>query len=118
MDLHGKHHSFVGRRGREVYNVSLRTLQPIVITGGLSRANRLVNSGQIEVNHNLAKFTALITPSNIQWSSDCCHPVSGSLSVTYSGSKTGTSTVTFQGCGSAQVNDNGQSEDIELSYCE
>jgi len=77
-----------------------------------------MNGGSLEVNHNLAGFTAIFTPSNLQWSAGCCHPVAGSLAVTYSGSKTGTATVSFNGCGSATVNQDGQSQAVEFSYCE
>lgn len=118
VNILGKHKSFINRRGNLAYSVSIRTLQPVEISGSLSRNGRVANNGQIEVNHNLAQFTAVMSANNIQWSSSCCHPVSGSMTITYSGSKTGTSTVEFQGCGSAELNRDGQTENIELSYCE
>lgn len=118
VDILGRHKSFVSRRGREAYNVSLRTLQAYTITGSLSRSSRLVNGGQIEVNHNLAGLTALIEPNQVQWSSSCCHPVSGSLTITYSGSRTGSASIEFLGCGAAQIVRAGQIQNIGLSYCE
>ncbi|OQW52823.1 MAG: hypothetical protein A4S09_08240 [Proteobacteria bacterium SG_bin7] len=105
-------------KGVELYNVSIRTLSTVHISGTLSRQSRLVNGGQIEVNHNKAKFTALFEPHNLQWQSGCCYPVSGSLSVTYSGSKTGSATVTFNGCGLAQHSDGVQEKPVVLNYCE
>ncbi len=111
-------HSQMQYRSREVFNVSTRTLSAMQITGSLSRSGRTVTGGQLEVNHNLSKFTSVIVPSNLQWTNSCCHPTSGSLSVTYSGSKSGSATVTFQGCGSATVDQGGQQQQIELSYCE
>lgn len=105
-------------KGQSLYDVSLRTLSPIQVSGSLSRSARQMTSGQLEVNHNLAQFTAVFTPQNLQWNNSCCHPVSGTLNVAWSGSKTGTATVTFQGCGQAEVNENGQTRDIEISYCE
>lgn len=105
-------------RGRTIFDVSVRTLNQVSISGSLSRASRVVNGGQIEVNHNVAGFTSVITPSNLQWNNTCCYPVSGSLSVSYSGSKTGSATVTFSGCGSASVNQSGQVSSINMSYCE
>jgi hypothetical protein len=118
LDILGKHKR-MERNGRNLFNVSIRTLQPLEVTGGLARASRRVSNGQLEINHNLAKFTSVITASNIQWGDCSCFPVSGSLNVTYSGSKSGSATVTFTNeCGVASVEENGQTSKIELSYCE
>ena len=117
LDVLGKHKT-LNFKNKTLYSVSARTISPLVITGSLSRASRVINAGQLEVNHNLAKFTAVFSPQNLQWANSCCHPIGGSLNVVWSGSKTGTASVTFQGCGQAQVNENGQTKDIELSYCE
>lgn len=118
LDILGKHHSFVGPRGVEIYNVSVRTLSAIGITGGLSRASRVMDGGQLEVNHNRAGFTALIVPSNLRWTANCCHPTSGSLAITYSGSKTGSATVTYGSCGTASITSGSETENLTLSYCE
>lgn len=117
IDVLGKHKSFT-RRGRNLYNVSVRTLQPIKVTGGLARSNRVLNDGQLEVNHNLAGFTAVYTFSNVSYSASCCHPTGGQIQTTYSGSVTGSSTLSFGSCGSATLDKDGQSENITLSYCE
>ncbi|MCB0384500.1 MAG: hypothetical protein KDD43_03835 [Bdellovibrionales bacterium] len=104
--------------GVTIMSHSIRTLSNVTITGGLSRSSRVMNGGQVEVNHNLAKFTAVYTPNNLQWSSTCCHPVSGSLSVTFDGTVTGTGSVVFNGCGSATVAKDDKERNISLSYCE
>lgn len=117
LDILGRHSSFT-YKGKSLASVSVRTLSAMQVTGSLSRSSRVVSGGQLEVNHNLSGFTALITPSNLEWSSICCHPVSGSLSVTYSGSKSGSATVSFNGCGAADVTSDGQTKSIEFSYCE
>jgi len=117
IDVLGKHKSF-SRRGFELFNISMRTTSPWQVTGSLSRASRVVNSGVLEINHNLAKFTMTVTPNNLQYSASCCHPVSGSLNVGFSGSKTGNATVSFQSCGVASLLENGQTTALELSYCE
>jgi hypothetical protein len=116
-EILGKHKT-LSINGLEIARVSLRTLAPVSITGSLSRISRLVNGGQIEVNYNRAQATAVIVPSNLQWSNTCCHPTSGSLAATWSGSRTGSSSITFTSCGQATVNENGQQRNIELSYCE
>ncbi|MFN7453622.1 MAG: hypothetical protein ACK5RO_03075 [Pseudobdellovibrionaceae bacterium] len=118
LDVLGRHSRLVGPRGGEIYDLSVRTLSPLGISGGLSRSSRTVNGGSLEVNHNLAGFTAVFTPSNLQWSASCCHPISGSMTVNYSGSKMGSATVSFNGCGSAEVNQDGQTQTVEFSYCE
>ena len=118
MDILGRHTSFVSGRGKELFNVSVRTLSSLKLTGSLSRSGRSVNSGQLEVNHNLAGFTAVLTMANLQWSSACCHPTSGTINIAYSGSKTGSAVLTFGSCGSASIVQNGQSQSVALNYCE
>ncbi len=105
-------------RNREVMNLNISTPQPIDITGTLGRASRVVNSGQLQVVHNLAGFTALYEPVNLTYNNSCCHPIAGTLNVTYSGAIIGTGSVTFNGCGSATIVRNGQSQDVRLNYCE
>lgn len=110
-------HALLSYQNKNLYNVSTRTLSNLSFNQ-FTRSGRVWSAGQLEVNHNLAKFTAVITPNNVQWSAGCCHPTSGSLNITYSGSKSGSATVQFNSCGSAQVTANGQNTNIELSYCE
>lgn len=117
LDVLGKHKSLTFR-DRPVYDISIKTISPLQITGGLARANRTIQSGQLEVNHNRAGQTAVWTYNNVQFSSLCCHPVSGTIDMTWSGAKTGSAQMTFQGCGLAQVTEGGQSTQVEMSYCE
>jgi hypothetical protein len=111
-------HKSLSIGGAELARVSIRTLAPVSVTGSLSRASRLVNGGQIEVNYNRAQATAVVIPQNLQWSNTCCHPTAGTLQLNWSGTKTGSTSVSFSGCGQASVNQNGQVRNIELSYCE
>ncbi len=117
LAVQGRHTTFT-YKGKPLYSTSVRTLAPITVTGGLARANRHMTGGQLEVNHNIAQFTAVFTASNLGWSSNCCHPTSGSLNVTYSGSRNGSATVTFLGCGTATVDQGGQLSTLQMSYCE
>lgn len=117
VEVLGKNKRF-SRAGRELFNISTRTLTPISVTGSLSRSSRVVNGGSFEVIHNKAQFVATYVPSNLAWSSACCHPISGSLAVTYAGSVTGSSSVTFNGCGLATMVKDGLSSQITLNYCE
>ena len=117
IDLLGKH-KILSYRARQLYSVSMRTLAPVQVTGTLARAGRTVSGGQLEVNHNLAGYTALFQANNLQWTGTCCHPVSGSLDVTFSGSRSGSATVTFKSCGLADFEKDGQTKEIAISYCE
>lgn len=117
LDILGKHKNLT-IRGRSVYDISIKTIAPLQVTGGLDRANRTIQSGQLEVNHNRAGETAVWTYNNVQFSSLCCHPVSGTIDIVWSGAKSGQAQMTFQGCGLAQVTEGGQSTQVEMSYCE
>lgn len=117
LEILGKH-KIGTRRSKTLFDVSIRTTAPIAVTGALSRTGRTMNGGTLEVHHNLAKFTASFKPNNLKWSSGCCHPTSGSMDVTYSGSLTGNATVTFNGCGTGVLQKDGSSENLNLSYCE
>jgi len=116
-EILGKH-KVLTWRGQQKMNLNISTPAPINITGSLQRNGRVVDGGSYQVIHNLAGFTALYEPHNLTYTGACCHPISGSLDVTYTGSINGSGSVTFNGCGSATVVRNGQSQDVELNYCE
>lgn len=120
MDLLGKH-KIGTRNGRTLFDVSARTTTPIQVTSTLSRSGRTITAGALEVSHNLAKFTATMTVNASQplvWSSLCCHPISGSFDTVYTGAITGSSTITFNGCGTAQLSKDGSTRTLSLGYCE
>lgn len=112
----GRHTSY-SYEGTEYYSTSVRTTSAMTITGSLGRSSRVLNGGALQVNHNLARFTATFVPSNVTWSGSC-YPSSGTLAVTYSGAKTGTATIQFTGSGNATYTKDGESKTIEISYCE
>lgn len=117
VEVLGKHKTLT-IRDREVYNVSMRTTSALQISGGLDRASRTIVSGVLEVNHNIAGRTAVWTFNNVQYSSQCAHPVSGTIDIVWSGSKVGSAQLTFSACGIAQINEDGQNSQVELSYSE
>ncbi len=118
LDILGKNKIFT-RNGRVLRNKSIRTISALEISGGLARGQRQVNNGQIEVIHNLAEFVATYSAQDLRWSSSCCHPVSGSLSVEYTGSLEGTAQVEFQSCGQATLErSNGDIQNVQFTYCE
>ncbi len=120
VELLGKH-KIGTRNGNTLFDVSARTTTPISITNSLTRAGRTISAGAVEVNHNAAGFTATLTANASQplvWTSLCCHPVSGRLDATYTGSVTGTGSITFNGCGSAELSKDGTTRTLSLGYCE
>ncbi len=76
---------------------------------------RTVNSGELDISHNLAKFTVHETFSNVKWDyKQCeCLPVSGSLNVTVTdnttGNNLGSGNIQFTGCDSKDVTYQGRS---------
>jgi hypothetical protein len=120
VDLYGKH-KIGTRNGRTLFDVSARTTTQMAITNSLTRSGRTVSSGVVEVNHNVAGFTATLSANASQplvWTSLCCHPVSGRLDATYAGSITGSGSITFNGCGTAELSKDGSTRTLSLGYCE
>lgn len=118
IDILGKH-KIGSFRDRSIFDVSVRTTTPVAISGSLARSGRTVSSGALEVNHNRAQFTATYQVTQpLVWNSSCCHPVSGALSATYAGSLSGSGTVSFNGCGSADLTKDGVTRTLSIGYCE
>ncbi len=118
VELLGKNKVLNGALGPELINYSLRTTTPVNITGGITRGTRVANGGALEVIHNKSKFIATHTLTALTWSASCCHPVSGSIETTLSGSKTGTINTTFTGCGLATVTKDNENKNLVFDYCE
>jgi len=117
LSIAGKHKTLV-YRNREIFDISVATASPISVTGSLLRNGRVVNGGSLVVYHNRAGFTATFVPNNLTYSAGSCHPVSGSVNVTYTGSLVGNATVTFNGNGNATITRDGISRSVTLTYCE
>jgi hypothetical protein len=105
--------------GNTIYDLIAQTNGPIAVTGNLL-GTRVLNGGSLIVVHNTAQYTATFTPNYLTYSDPtCCHPVSGSLSVTYAGNVSGTAVVTFNPtCGSETFSMNGENDTIQLAGCE
>lgn len=117
LDIMGKHKSFA-RNGTTYFDISVSTTSSIKVSGTLARTSRILDGGSLVVDHNVAGFTTTLTPSNLTFTAGCCYPTSGTMAVVYSGAKTGSGSVTFNGCGTASLNVGSSSKDINLSYCE
>lgn len=119
-EILGKH-KIGTRSGRTLFDVSVHTTTAVDLSGALSRSGRSATAGTLEVNHNRANFTATYSIVNGQplvWNSSCAHPISGQLSASYSGSITGSGTITFTGCGTAQLSKDGSTRTLTIGYAE
>ena len=116
------------RNGTFDYDVSVSTTEvtgetdtdvhDISIQGDGSRGSRSA-SGTLMVYHNTNDFHAKMVLDGVSWGeSNCCFPTSGSISLTYFGSKSGSGTMTFNGCGTGKLVDDSGSKSIALKYCQ
>lgn len=116
LSILGRHNQII-RKDKILASTSTRTLSPVLLNQ-IAREGRVWQSGILEVNHNKAGFTAQIEPNQLTWSRSCCHPVSGSLNVSFSGSKSGQATISFSSCGQGTIIEGEESRNFELAYCE
>jgi hypothetical protein len=79
------------------HTLSTKNALMINVSGTVSREV----TGTVIVQHNLAKYTANAEFSAVTYDEDKCGclPVSGSITTTLSGSRTGTETLTISACG-------------------
>jgi len=119
VSILGVHKTSTLANGEQGFDIHTRTTSPLVISGQLN-GTRTVNSGVVEVSHNLAEFLATFTLSNLEYNAaECCYPISGSISVEYTGSRTGTRTIEFDGsCGSANIDNQGVAKVLALPGCD
>jgi len=90
---------------------------PKILNGTVIVQNNLYNS-----NATLGFYTGTSVLKNVTYSlnSECCYPQSGSITTTFSGSKTGTETLTFSGssCGAATLKDSdGIIHAVTMTHC-
>ena len=103
------------------HTYSTLSSDPIAITG--TGTTKVVNSGTIVVQHNIAKFTstAKVTTPLAFTISDCCFPASGVITSTFTGGTFAakTETLTFtSSCGEATLIDSsGASSSVTLQHC-
>jgi hypothetical protein len=68
---------------------------PAALSVSFGNSTRTIQSGSIKIAHTLANFDVTTTFSNAVWSTSSCQPVSGSATITVSGSRSGTGTLKF-----------------------
>ncbi len=120
LDIKGIH--YVAQKSAtdptKLWDHSVSTAAPIAVTFEQD-GSRLV-SGVVVVEHNLAKFTARAELADVAYDfAKCgCLPISGSITTTLTGSRTGTETLDITSCGQAQyTNAQGAKAPLTLTHC-
>ncbi|HVT05979.1 MAG TPA: hypothetical protein VHO67_00900 [Polyangia bacterium] len=107
-----------GPRGNRLFDIATQTTTPLSITG-VSRADFTIVAGTLVVSHRLAGYNVALTPEDLAWKPTCTCAVSGKLTGKVSGGHAdGKSvTVTLTGCGTADVDVDGDLEPVTLDRC-
>lgn len=95
---------------------NITTPTALTITTDTTAATRTIASGTISVEHAIAGFTVTTTFSNAVWDLSTCQPKSGSATVSVSGSRTGSGTLTFSN-GSINFSYEGATGSVSLPGC-
>lgn len=121
LTISGLHRIRTSSAGRTVFDHSVTTTAPIVVSGTRLGGNRVISSGTVKVDHNLAKFSSTASLAGLAWNASCCHPISGSVTFALAGKETGSITVDYASgtCGEAKVTKDGDFlGTLELPGCE
>ena len=102
-----------------IFHHSIHTPSPLQVSGTKAQGNRVITSGEIQIDHNLAEYSLNAQVSNIAYSSSCCYPTSGTLSFNRSGAISGSLSVTFSNvCGEISYSTPEESGTKQLNSCE
>lgn len=98
-----------------IFDHSITTTSPIVVSGFKSNGTRQVSSGSVRVFHNIAEFTTDVTYTDLQWSTMCCHPVDGQVEYQLTGNFNGNYKVDFSTgvCNQVRVTKNGGAPELK-----
>jgi hypothetical protein len=98
-----------------IWDQTFSASQPLV----LDQANQRVSSGSLTVQHNIKKYTATVQiVAPLQFQAGTCNPVSGAITSTWSGSQTGSETLTYLGGDQADLLDSsGNHSTVTLAHC-
>ena len=116
--IHGKHRTRTTSRTKPRVDVSLKTVSPVVIKGGLFRGQRTLSGGEIVLANNLSEYVVSMKPDDLSYTSSCCYPTSGGVSLEFDGNIEGSGYVQFTSCGEAVVIREGESQLIEFDSCD
>jgi hypothetical protein len=121
LTINGLHRVRTSATGKTVFDHSVSTTAPLVVTGTRLGGNRTISSGTVKVDHNLAKFSSTASLSGLSWNSSCCHPISGTVTFALVGADTGSIVIDYNTgtCGEANITKDGDSlGTLDLPGCE
>jgi hypothetical protein len=119
LEVLGNNQKLTSGSGRKLFDISLITTSPLQFNGTFNRLNRNLVSGQIQIFHNLARYTATHTFLDLEWTESCKCPSSGLIEVDYAGLRTGGASIVINGCGSATLTtDQGAQRQLTLPRCQ
>lgn len=117
IDIMGIH--YIAQKGKtKLWDHTLSTSDPLAIT--IEKDGSRSVSGTVVLQHNLAKFTAKAELSDVVFNfAKCgCLPVSGTITATLTGSRTGTETLDIMGCAqAAYADEKGVKTTVALRHC-
>lgn len=116
LEVLGLHKSLGGR-----YSISVRSVSPTTVvtaSGLLERNGRVLRGGALEVAHNSARYTAILSLGELTYQASCCYPTSGRVDLKYTGTVSGTGSVNFTGCGSAVFTALGRQTELQFRTCD
>jgi hypothetical protein len=102
--------------GTTFFQHTITTPTILTINVDTGAGTRTIASGTIRVQHVLAGFNVDTTFSSAVWNIASCQPVSGSATVTVSGSRSGTGTITFSS-GTASFSYGGETGAVVVPGC-
>lgn len=114
----GVNRKIVTAGGSTIVDIDTYTTSNIGISG-TSRANRVLNGGELAIQHNIAGYTTYLKPENVTWSrSTCTCPVSGKWTGRVEGeNETDDFILEITGCGTGKIIVEGESEDVTFDRC-
>lgn len=121
VSINSIHRVLRGPGGAKWFDYFISTPTAITVTGARATNNRTVSSGTLNIYHNMARYTASHSFSNVVWGdSTCCYPTSGTITSTFTGAVTGSTTMTFSStCGSASFTDTSSATSaVTLTQCQ
>ncbi len=91
--------------GTVFFSHSMRTTLPLIVSGSRTTNNRNINNGSMLIDNNGSRYSSVLQFFSVAYAGTCCHPVSGNMTATYTGSFNSTISMTFKSspCGSAEI---------------
>lgn len=121
IQISGLHRARTLADGSAGFDHSVRTTEALLVSGTKAGGTRKIASGAVRVDHNKLNYSATTSFSNVTWSSTCCYPTGGTLTLLLSGSLSGAATANFNTgtCGRVSVIDvKGKASEAQLFSCE